>query len=154
MTNRRLLILGTVLVALGLLGMTAASGGDGWWPGGGPMMWMMSPTGADEDVPAHPPIAEAPTITVRSTEFKFDPDKIVMTSGESVNIRLINEGGVFHDLSVPDLGFRLKAQQGQETTGGLDVPAAGEYHFQCTVPGHAAGGMVGTLVVEEAAAQG
>lgn len=149
MTNRRLLILGAVLIAAGLFGMTAASGGDGWWPGGGPMMWMMSPTGAGQDVAAPPPIAGAPTISVRATELRFEPDRLVISTGEPVNIRLINDGVAYHDLSIPELGFRLGAQPGQEATGGVTASAPGEYEFRCTVPGHAAGGMVGTLIVTE-----
>lgn len=111
-------------------------------------------SGLDPSTPAPPPIVGAETVEIRAIELSFHPDRIVVAAGESVNIRLINDGVVFHDLSIPELGFRLGVEPGQEVTGGLSVPPPGEYGFRCTVPGHADGGMIGALVVEEGTQQG
>ena len=156
MPQRRLLILGGVLVALGLLGIATVPG-TGWWPDSGPrmgpMMWMMGSSGLDQSTPP-PRIVGGETVEVRATEFRFDPDRIVVTTGESVNIRLVDDGVVFHDLFIPELGFNLRAEPGQEVTGGLTVPTPGVYSFRCTVPGHADGGMIGALVAEEGTPRG
>jgi len=114
----------------------------------GPMMWMLGSSGQDQREPTPPPIAGAETVEIRATQFRFDPDRIVVATGAPMNIRLTNDGVVFHDLSIPELGFHLSAQPGQEATGGLTVPTPGEFGFRCTVPGHADAGMVGTLIVE------
>lgn len=127
-------------LALVIAGTTAACAG--------PMMTMMGDN-VEADGPPPPAIEGAPTIEVHATELEFEPDIIVLSPGEPLNIRLINEGAIFHDFAVPDLGFRLGAESGQATVGGLGSVPPGEYGFLCTVPGHAAGGMVGTLIVGE-----
>ena len=70
-------------------------------------------------------------------------------SGEQVNLALDNAGQVFHDLAIEGLDVRLAADPGTIATGGLQVDQPGEYGFICTVPGHAAAGMRGTLNVQD-----
>lgn len=146
MPSRTRLIIGGALVALGLLGIANAPGGTGWWPHGGPMM-------GGRGAAAPPTVPEAEIVEIRATELRFDPNRIVVAIGDSVNIRFINDGIVFHDLSIPALGFHIGAEPTQEATGGLTPSTPGEHQFRCTVPGHAAAGMTGALVVTEAAPQ-
>lgn len=148
MTQRRLLITGLVLVAVGLIGMALQAPAGGWWGMPmGPMMgwWEPAHTGTDQA----PPVAGAPTIEVEATEFAFQPDRLVIDAGETVNLTLVNRGRLVHDLSIPGLDVHLVATPGETTTTGLEVSEAGEYRMVCTVPGHAEAGMIGLIVVGE-----
>lgn len=60
---------------------------------------------------------------------------------------MTNTGGVFHDLTVPAADFRLDVEPGDEAVGGLTLQEPGTYEYFCSVPGHANGGMRGTLTV-------
>lgn len=146
MTQKRLLITGLVLVAVGLIGMSLQALAGGWWGMPmGPMMGWWEP--AQTSTEQAPPVAGAPTIEVEATEFAFQPDRLVIDAGETVNLTLVNRGGLVHDLSIPELDVHLVATPGETTTTGLEVSEAGEYRMVCTVPGHAEAGMIGLIVV-------
>lgn len=93
------------------------------------------------------PIAGAEELVVEAGDLWFEPSTIEIRAGDPVNVTLRNDGSVFHDLTIPDLDFVLEAEPGDAATGGLVVDQPGEYDFSCSVPGHAGGGMTGTLVV-------
>ncbi|MFQ5838962.1 MAG: plastocyanin/azurin family copper-binding protein [Thermoplasmata archaeon] len=104
----------------------------------------------------------------------FDPNRIVVRPSESVSLHLINDGVIEHtftlfeekDATVP-LNDNAALQQynstqpkivdeflnpGEGRTITFAAPAeVGNYVFVCMVPGHAAGGMHGVLVVGEQA---
>lgn len=146
MTQRRLLITGLVLVAVGLIGMSLQAPAGGWWGMPmGPMMGWWDP--AHTSTEQAPPVAGAPTIEVEATEFAFQPDRLVIDAAETINLTLVNRGGLVHDLSIPELDVHLVATPGETTTTGLEVSEAGEYRMVCTVPGHAEAGMIGLIVV-------
>ncbi len=85
-------------------------------------------------------------VTVVGTEFAFAPDPLVVASGAEVTF--VNEGGAFHNLEIEGVaGFLLEADPGAQDVAILEV-APGTYVMFCNVPGHRAGGMEGTLVVE------
>lgn len=67
-----------------------------------------------------------------------------------ITLTLENNGAIEHDVTMEELGDEkiLDAQGGEsdEATVGLD---AGSYTYYCSVPGHRAAGMEGTLTVEE-----
>lgn len=146
MTQTRLLVAGLVLVAAGLIGMSLQAPTGGLWemPMGPMMGWLQPPHTSTEQTP---PIAGAPTIEVEATEFAFQPDRLVIDAGETVNLTLVNRGGLVHDLSIPELDVHLVGTPGETTTTGLEVSEAGEYRMVCTVPGHAEAGMIGLIVV-------
>ena len=93
------------------------------------------------------PQPNAAEYVVVAGEFVFTPDEIEIRSGETVNVVLNNRGALFHDLTVPDLGFVLAADPGERSAGAITVQEPGRYPFICAVPGHADAGMNGTLVV-------
>lgn len=99
---------------------------------------------------ARTPVPGAPTVEITATEMRFDPATISSTVGEPVNITLINDGAVFHDLVIDELGFRLTAEPDSRVTGSLTVDGPGTYGLLCTVRGHAAAGMRGALEVSTA----
>jgi plastocyanin len=89
---------------------------------------------------ASAPIAGAPTVTVTATDLKLAPTEITLASRE-VNVTLVNNGAVLHDLTIPALGVRVVAAAGQTTTVGLRDLPPGRYVGYCSVPGHADAGM-------------
>lgn len=135
-----------VVLVVGILGWAAGGTSMGWWGDRGWVMgdhmgWTTSSGDAD------PPVAGARDVEVVATDLVFTPDVIEIGADEPVNITLSNDGAVFHDLSIPELGFMLDADPGQQVLGSLTVDEAGTYEFVCSVPGHAQAGMRGTLQV-------
>jgi len=89
--------------------------------------------------------ASGTTITVTASEFKF---KLSSTSAKAgpVTFKVVNKGKLAHDFKIGGKKTPL-IQPGK--TGTLTVTLkAGKYPYLCTVPGHAAAGMKGTLAVK------
>ena len=63
-----------------------------------------------------------------------------------VTFKVTNRGTLSHDFRIAGKKTPL-VPRGKEATLGVRLKKAGEYPFLCTVPGHAAGGMKGTLTV-------
>jgi uncharacterized cupredoxin-like copper-binding protein len=120
--------------------------GSGWmWDTMGRHMgWTQS---ASQTGDATQPYADATVVEVTATDLAFDPSAITIDAGEPVNLRLVNRGQAFHDLTIPDLDVTLAAEPGETVTAGITVDTPGTYEFLCTVPGHANAGMRGTLTV-------
>lgn len=105
-------------------------------------------------------------VTVKGSDtFDFDPDSISVPAGSNVTITLDNEGALEHNwLLVPaDVDPMVASEDhviNNATTGSVaggntgrvtfTAPEPGTYQFICNIAGHAAGGMVGTFVVEAA----
>lgn len=78
---------------------------------------------------------------------KFEPAVIRVAPGDT--IQAINTGALEHDFVVDALGINVNLPNGQVVD--IQVPedaAPGEYEFYCSVPGHKAAGMFGTLIIE------
>lgn len=157
MPDRRALIVGLILVAAGIIGMSTPfgpgrlgryDGGVLGMHGGGMMGSMMGWDSFTESADLPEPIDGAPDVRVEAVELRFEPDSPIVVSNVSFNLSLVNLGSVVHDLTVPDLELRLVAGPGETVTAGIRDVAPGSYAFSCTVPGHAAAGMVGLLIVE------
>ncbi|MBM3138530.1 MAG: hypothetical protein FJZ98_10135 [Chloroflexi bacterium] len=69
--------------------------------------------------------------------------------GDTVRITLVNGDGMPHDVFLPDLGAQsaMTGPASQQAVLELKVSEAGEFVYFCSVPGHRAAGMEGTLVV-------
>jgi plastocyanin len=147
-SHRPTTLLFAVVAVVVMLGALVAWAGTGWdWSGhdsrmAGHMGWTTTDGSAD------PPVAGAETVAVVATDLRFAPTTVTVTAGIAVNLTLVNDGRVFHDLTVPALGFVLDADPGERASGSLTVDEPGTYTFECSVPGHAEAGMQGTLVVE------
>jgi plastocyanin len=142
-------VLSLVSVLALSLALTACGGDDDATPSRHPM-GSMPGDHMGEGPQGHrrsTPVAEgARRIEVRATSFSFDPDVIRVAAGEDVAIVLRSED-VLHDLTVDELDVHVAAGRGEVAEGGLRAGEPGEYVFYCTVPGHRAAGMEGTLVV-------
>ncbi|HZJ25802.1 MAG TPA: cupredoxin domain-containing protein [Acidimicrobiia bacterium] len=132
-----------VLVAAVIAVGVAAGSGDWWGMMGRHMGW----SGSGSSGASTEPFVGAEGVTVDAGDLWFEPSTIEIRADEPVNLALRNRGGIFHDLTIPAFDFVLEATSGDTVTGGLTGAPPGEYEFYCSVPGHADGGMTGTLDV-------
>jgi plastocyanin len=156
---------GIALIVIGIFGLvvlSALSGGGspgGWGWRGGPMPagygghhmggpWgMRGPRGGSGTGSQIPPVAGARTVDIVATDFSFKPAEVSIRAGETVNVRLVNQGVTVHDLVVPSQGIWLIAPAGQSVTSGLKFDQTGTCEFLCSVPGHREAGMIGRIIV-------
>jgi plastocyanin len=150
MRNRSLLIAGVILVAASMIGPAvqgAIAGPQEWWPrhmlGGGHMGWWTDASRSSS------PIDGAEVLVVTATDFGFSPAELVVQVGEPVNLTLVNEGAVPHDLSILGLGVHVAAGPGQQVTVGTVPEETGSFEFVCAYPGHKDLGMTGVMVVRD-----
>ena len=92
------------------------------------------------------------SIVIKETEMKFTPSNITVQAGQTVNIKLVNDGVVMHDFTIDDLDGQQVSKPldpGKSTTFSLTAPTtAGTINFYCSQPGHKAAGMSGTITVQ------
>jgi plastocyanin len=128
----RHLVTGVGLVLLAAV-LFAACGGGG--DGGGDTTYV-EPKGAATE-----------TISIEAGNFYFKPDKITADAGIA-EIELTAENGI-HDLVFDDAypGFILEADGSGGTSSKKIDLEPGTFDFYCTITGHRAAGMEGTLTV-------
>ena len=119
-----------------------------------------------------PPESPGRSVEVVMSDLAFDPVEITMARGERVELRLSNRGSMEHDFTVDEMPVddismtggmeggehaahgggsgALHAALASEEAGTLsfEPTEAGSFEYYCTVEGHRAAGMTGTLVVE------
>ena len=112
-----------------------------------------------------PPAAER-TLTIRMTEFAFDPNDAIAKAGK-VTITAPNDGRVVHELVLlktdeDPATLPKKGDEVDESTSVGEIAdvepgstkeatfklAPGKYAMVCALPGHYEGGMYGSLTVE------
>lgn len=78
-------------------------------------------------------------------EYKQAPDEL---PAGTVSATLTNEGTIEHNVVIEELGDEmiLEAAPGQTDSAEVEFEA-GEFTYYCSVPGHRAAGMEGTLTV-------
>jgi uncharacterized cupredoxin-like copper-binding protein len=99
--------------------------------------------------PGAPTASAAPrVINVNGIITAFTPKTINVAAGERVSICLTSPD-TDHDLTIPTVNnFQVVAPTGPAVCKTLTAPAqAGTHTFICSIPGHEAAGMVGSLVV-------
>ena len=111
--------------------------------------------GSEPEAP--PPV----NVTVEGLDtFQFNPATLSAPAGAQVNLTFKNGGGLEHNfvivtndtdpLTVTEADAFGGINIGTVSAGGEKVytftaPVVGTYKYVCTIPGHAAGGMVGTF---------
>lgn len=95
----------------------------------------------------NPTIPGAPTLEVVGDNLSFEPEDLEVEAGD-FNVALTSVDQ-FHDFTIEDVDGIVEASAGETETNGFTIDDAGEYTFYCSVPGHRAGGMEGTLTVTE-----
>ncbi|MFB9278878.1 cupredoxin domain-containing protein [Cohnella cellulosilytica] len=131
-TTRRIIAIGALaaLFALGACGGNNANNGASPSP---------SPT-----TPAEGGAGAANEVTIKASNWKFEPAEIRVKAGDTLKLTLENTQGA-HGIEVSDLNVSLKNNETKEIK--LDQP--GSYEFHCSIQcgqGHDA--MTGFIVVE------
>ena len=106
------------------------------------------------------PAPNAETITVRLSNFEFNPENLRVRVGVPVRLQLVNDSSGGHDFSAPAFFAASAFVSGsQPHDGAIDVPAkasvdvvviprtAGTYKVECTHFLHSLFGMTGTITV-------
>lgn len=96
-------------------------------------------------VPSAAATGQATAVTVTAREFTFTLSKTTVPSGETV-FTVVNRGKVAHDFWIGGRATPL-IPPGERTTLRVTLDP-GTSTYLCTVPGHAAAGMKGTLEVQ------
>jgi uncharacterized cupredoxin-like copper-binding protein len=89
--------------------------------------------------------AASTTVSVTAVEFKFTLSTKSVKHG-TVTFKVTNKGKIAHDFMIKGKKTAL-IQAGKSVTLTVSFPSAGTFAYKCTVPGHAALGMKGTLKV-------
>jgi Cu+-exporting ATPase len=93
----------------------------------------------------------AQPVQVVARDLAFEPANVTITAGRTAVLTFRNEGSMFHDWEVDGVAnVDAGARPGQTQRLRFTIDRPGTYEVLCTVPGHAAAGMTGTLVVEAA----
>lgn len=94
---------------------------------------------------SHSPSTPLTTVKVVMTDYDFTLSKQRLVHGKVI-FRVVNAGEVVHDFKIA--GKKTPYYKNQQS-GALTVSfrKPGKYSFVCTVPGHIAAGMKGTLTV-------
>jgi plastocyanin len=91
--------------------------------------------------------ATAQKVTVGMREFKFAVTPKSVKKNVPVTFALTNNGSTGHDFKIGGKKSPLVAASKKGTLK-VTFKKAGRYSYLCTVPGHAAAGMKGVLVVK------
>ena len=93
----------------------------------------------------HSPSAPPTTVKVVMTDYDFALSKKRLVHGKVV-FRVVNTGEVIHDFKIAGKKTPIFTN-GQSGLLRVAFKKPGRYPFVCTVPGHIAAGMKGTLIV-------
>jgi uncharacterized cupredoxin-like copper-binding protein len=147
--------IGSTALGVGVvLGMVAVVAAGAISAAAGPREFHAA-VGEDHDEPADPDTeendeeaVEVPddAIVFTAIDIDFVEDTQQAPAGEAV-FTLVNEGAIFHDLTIDELGIHIEANPGETVTETVQLEA-GTYDYYCSVPGHRAAGMEGTLEVQ------
>jgi nitrite reductase (NO-forming) len=96
--------------------------------------------------PAASPVGK---ISIEAFDLGFTPAMLSVPSAGTYEVELKNTGSTLHDVTFAD-GTKIAAEGGKTASGKVSVPAAG-LGFICSIPGHAAAGMKGEVMVSGAA---
>ena len=82
----------------------------------------------------------------KPSEFRFTLSKRTVPKGVTT-FKVTNRGTINHDFKIAGKKSAVLAA-GKSATLRITFRKAGKYAYLCTLPGHAAGGMKGTLTVK------
>ncbi|MFO0704886.1 MAG: cupredoxin domain-containing protein [Candidatus Andersenbacteria bacterium] len=87
-------------------------------------------------------------VTVSLSEYAISPSALTLKAGVTNTITVKNEGSLSHTYTANDLGINVTVPAGGAETVTVAAPKAGSYTVRCTMPGHEALGMKGTITVQ------
>ena len=86
-------------------------------------------------------------------DLRFTPNQLNAKVGLTLRVRLTNRGTERHDLNFPSLhmpgleGVQSIVEPGETRSVTLRFDQTGTHTFTCSLPGHAAAGMTGAVIV-------
>ncbi len=93
--------------------------------------------------------AGLPHVDVTARDMRFVPADLHVTAGEWVVLEFTNQDAVVHDWMIEGIAnLDAPARPGQTAHLRFKLDTPGTYRVMCSIPGHAAAGMVGTLTVD------
>jgi plastocyanin len=96
------------LLAVALLSAAACGGSSDEDP----------PAGADDGTDGPSALA----VTVRASDFEFEPDTIEVDPGETVDLEFVNTGNVRHSLTIEEIDFDEDGATGETIAAAFTVP--------------------------------
>jgi uncharacterized cupredoxin-like copper-binding protein len=81
----------------------------------------------------------------------FQPAAINVRAGQPIELTLRNDGQMPHDFTLNDgvaQPVKIIAAGGQTASASFTLDTPGTYTFECSMPGHAALGMRGTITAQ------
>jgi uncharacterized cupredoxin-like copper-binding protein len=86
-------------------------------------------------------------LTVTAVDIAFEQKTLEGPADTEFTITVTNNGAAQHNFVIDELGITTKMlNPGESETVTINAPA-GDYEYYCSVPGHKAAGMVGTLTL-------
>jgi outer membrane protein assembly factor BamB/S1-C subfamily serine protease/plastocyanin len=104
------------------------------------------PTPSPEPTPTPEALVASTEPVVTLFDIYFEPRQLVIAANQDVHILLPNDGVTLHSFVIDELGVAIEIQPGESAEVVINAPP-GEYEYLCDIPGHAAAGMVGALLV-------
>ncbi len=102
--------------------------------------------GDNEPTATIPPGTVIQQVPVEMTSFSYSPEEFRFKNGDVVEFRLSSRD-IEHTFTVKALGIDWRIRGGGTGTRTFTFSTPGEYKLVCTIPGHEAAGMVGTVIV-------
>jgi hypothetical protein len=95
-------------------------------------------------------VAEEPTVSGVLTVEKnaFGEASLDMNNGEVLGLFIVNKDPFPHSFDIDSLEIHVQLLPNSTTAVAIKPPGPGDIGFYCSIPGHVAAGMVGTLRVE------
>ena len=82
---------------------------------------------------------------------RFQPSTLSVHAGEPVQLTLQNTGQLPHDFTLTEgvtEPVKITAMGGTAASATFTIDTPGMYSFDCSMPGHTAAGMRGTITVQ------
>jgi plastocyanin len=86
-------------------------------------------------------------LDVVSRAYSFTPKTITVKAGTATTL-VLSSKDLAHDFTVDELHIHVHTDGGKTTRGAVRFDQPGNYTFYCSITGHRAAGMVGTLIVQ------
>jgi len=121
---------------LAVAALLAAGCGGGGSGGSGKTLTVTAPAGGG-----------TPTVTIEAHDIYFNPKAIKAPAGK-LEIHYVEDGSQQHTLVIQGVkGFKLEVGPSTSSASATVTLAPGSYTYYCTIPGHRAQGMQGTITV-------
>ena len=89
---------------------------------------------SEESKPVETGVVKEFTMRAKKNEWRFDPDEIVVTQGDRINLTIINEDDYDHGITVEAFGVSQRIPANGTIKISFVATQAGEFTYYCSVP--------------------